>query len=67
MNRLDTFDEVLDLSLKSEQPGFSHMAALTYVALIVSVRVGGRALARRPPVRKCYGFTRSNRRQNTRN
>jgi hypothetical protein len=39
---LDTFDEVLGLSLKSEQLGFSHMAAraaLMYIALIVLVRL----------------------------
>ena len=38
---LDAFDEVLGLSLKSEQLGFSHMAsraALMYVALIILVR-----------------------------
>jgi len=39
---LDTFDEALGLSLKSEQLGFGHMAAraaLMYVALIVLVRL----------------------------
>src|SRR5437762_11637437 len=39
---LDTFDEVLGLSLKSDQLGFGHMAAraaLMYIALIVLVRL----------------------------
>ena len=39
---LETFDEMLGLSLKSEQLGFGHMAGravVMYVALIILVRL----------------------------